>query len=373
MEVAPMSLKTSLSAVICLLIVLVACDGSDYRIKKTNPYAANELWTCKPGITPDACLDLDQTTTFIYSSTSQAIVEHIPAVEPEFDCFYLYPTIDLSEEPGNTEDIPATIAENEFSFFRAVYNHAARFTSLCNMYIPLYHQMTVGTLNLEGGYRNTDYYDIAFNDVNDAFEQYLSESGDRPFVLMGHSQGSNLLMELLLQRFENDPGLRDRLMSALVIGSLGRLERPEGALVPDSFENIPLCTHAAQTACIIAYDAIAAGGYEEREAVTRPCVNPSLLGGNPGIMEWALAGEYNRLPIPDSVETPWLANVGFITAKCDPDGFLAIDVVANDDREQDLPIETLQTILGGTLHGAEYNYAMGDLLRIVSAQAENMP
>lgn len=368
-----MELKSNLSAVMCLLLMLVACsDGSDGS-KKANPYAADELWACKPGITPDACRDLDQTTTFIYSSASQAIFEHIPALEPEFDCFYLYGTIDVREEPGNTEDIPATIAENEFIFFRNVYNQAARFTSLCNMYIPLYHQMTIGTMYLEGGYRNTDYYDIAFEDVRDAFDQYLSESGDRPFVLMGHSQGANLLMELLLQRFENKPSLRGRLISALVIGSLGRFERPEGAIVPDNLDNIPLCGHAAQTACIIAYDAIAAGGYEEREAVTRPCVNPSLLGGNPGVMEWSLSGEYNRLPYPDSVETPWIANVGYYTANCDPDGFLAIDVVVDDDREVDLPLETLQAILGGTLHGGEYNFAMGDLLRIVSTQAENMP
>jgi len=363
---------TYLLVILGSLIFLGACDDGNDNHKKQNPYTANELWLCKPGISPDACLDLDQTITFKYSPTSQAVFEHTPAVDPAFDCFYLYPTVEYSEEPGNVENPAENLAKNEFNIGRAVYNQAARFTQLCNMYIPMYHQMTLGTLDLKGGYRNTEYYDIAYNDVNDAFDQYLSESGNRPFVLMGHSQGTNLLMELLLQRFENNSKLRHRLISALVIGSLGRFDRPEGALIPDGFKNIPLCTHATQTGCIIAYDSIVAGGFDQREAVSRPCVNPTLLGGNPGILEWSLGGEYNRLGWPEDIETPWAATVGLYTANCEPDGFLGIGVVPGREDEVPFPLETLQVILGGTLHGADYNWAMGDLLRIVATQAENM-
>jgi hypothetical protein len=362
------SLTVLLSSTICFFLLLTGCsDGSDSP-KAPSPYASDELWLCKPGTASNRCLEPDQTTTFAYSNTSFAVFDHTPAVDPEFDCFYVYPTVDLREEPGNTEDLT-----DDEPVLVALYNQAARFTELCNMYVPLYHQMTVGTLDLEGGYRGTEYYDIAFNDVDDAFNQYLRESGGRSFVLMGHSQGANLLMELLLQRIDSNEKLRLRLISALVIGSLGRFERAEGALEPEGFDNIPLCTHATQAGCIIAYDSIAAGGLEERVADTRACVNPTQLGGNPGVLENTIWEVANPIPEPDSIETRWVGYPGLYTANCEADGFLAIDKLA---KEPDAPWspQLLQSLQGtDTLHNVDVNWAMGDLLRIVSTQAENMP
>jgi hypothetical protein len=321
---------------------------------------------CKPGATSNRCLELDQTITYVYSNTSQAVFEHTPAVDPDFDCFYVYPTVDLSEEPGNTEDLT-----DDEPALPALYNQAARFTELCNMYAPLYHQMTVGTYDL-GDYRSTEFYDIAFNDVNEAFSQYLRESGGRPFVLMGHSQGSHMLLELLLQRFEDDPKLRQRLISAFIIGPLGRLIRPEGAILPDSFDNIPLCTHATQNGCIITYDTIAAGGLEERVADSRPCVNPTLLGGNPGVLENTIWKTDGALPYP-GIETLWIGYPALHTASCEADGFLAIDTL-DDERKTPATPQFLQAVIAGdTLHITDVNWAMGDLLRIVATQAENMP
>jgi len=299
---------------------------------------------------------------------SFAVFEHTPAIEPEFDCFYVYPTVDLSEEPGNTQDLT-----DDEPALPALYNQAARFTELCNMYAPLYHQMTLGSLGVEGGYRSTEYYEIAFSDVNDAFSQYLKESGNRPFVLIGHSQGSQMLLEILEQRFENDAKLRQRLISALLIGPNGVLIRPEGIITADSFDNIPLCTHATETACIITYDSVAAGGVDERVADTRACVNPTQLGGNPGVLENTIWEAGKSLPTPDTIETPWMAYPGLHTANCEADGFLAIDTI-NEERKPPLPPQVLQAVLAGdTLHITDVNWAIGDLLRIVATQAENMP
>lgn len=356
------------SILVCLLWLGGCSDGSDSP-QTPNPYAADELWMCKPGAASNRCLELDQTITYIYSDTSQAVFKHTPAVDPEFDCFYVYPTVDSREELGNTENLrddePALLLE-------ALYNQAARFTELCNVYAPLYHQMTNGVNSLDN-YRDTEYFRIAFNDVEQAFNQYLYESGDRPFVLMGHSQGTAMLLELLFQRFENNPRLRGRLISALMIGDLGRLIRPAGRLEPDSFKNIPLCTHATQTGCIINYNTIAAGGFEERVADSRVCVNPTQLGGNPGILENTIWQAGGALPTPDTVETPWMGYPSLHTANCEADGFLAIDTII-EERKPPAPPQLLQTVIpGDTLHFTDFNWAIGDLLRIVATQAENMP
>jgi hypothetical protein len=364
---APRHLTVLLFSTICFFLLLTGCsDGSDSP-KAPSRYASDELWLCKPGAASNLCLELDQTTTFAYSNTSLAAFDHTPAVDPEFDCFYVYPTVDLREEPGNTEDLT-----DDKPALMALYNQAARFTELCKMYAPLYHQMTAGTYDL-GDFRSTEFYKPAFEDVNEAFSQYLRESGDRPFVLIGHSQGSHMLLELLLQRFENNPSLRQRLISALLTGPLGRLIRPEGTILPDGFDNIPLCTHATQTRCIITYDSIAAGGLDERVSDSRACVNPTHLGGNPGVLENTIWEVANAIPAPDNIETRWVGYPGLYTANCEADGFLAIDKLA---KEPDAPWspQLLQSIQGSdTLHIVDVNWAMGDLLRIVSTQAENMP
>ena len=362
------------SCVVGMSILLGACDGDNDndRARETNPYAAEELWICKPGADSNRCLELDQTTTYIYSDTSQAVFEHTPAIKPDFDCFYVYPTVDNREEPGNTEDL-----SNDGPILEALYNQAARFTERCNMYVPLYHQMTIGTYEVEGGYRNTEFFDIAFEDVNEAFSQYLSESENRPFVLMGHSQGAQILHELLLRRFGNDSELQQRLISALLIGPLELLIDSEGIVFADSSNNIPFCSHATQNACLIAYDSIAAGGLDDRVGDSRPCVNPTHLGGTTDVLENTIWETSNGMPFPETIETPWVAYPRLHTASCEADGWLAIDTLS-EERKPPISPQVLQLVLednllGDTLHNVDVNWAIGDLLRIISTQAENMP
>ncbi len=144
-------------------------------------------------------------------------------------------------------------------------------------------------------------------------------------------------------------------------------------LAPGSFANIPLCSRATDTACIIAYDSVAAGD-REREPVDTPipCVDPTRLGGNPGMLENTIWGADNGMPFPESIDTPWVAYPGMHTAGCAADGFLLVDTV-EEERKPPLSPQALQIFLASsTLHIADVNFALGDLLRIVATQAESM-
>jgi hypothetical protein len=110
-----------------------------------------------------------------------------------------------------------------------------------------------------------------------------------------------------------------------------------------------------------------------RVADSRPCVDPTRLGGTPGILAYGIDWENNGLPYLDYIETPWAAQPELLTANCEADGYLGIDIVAGDDRPQVISLEVLQAALGVTLHIADVNFGMGDLLRIVATQAKNMP
>lgn len=362
-----MNARIRLALLLASLLMLTAC--SDNNNHEPNPYADAALWLCKPGAAANRCLELDQTLTNIYSTTSSAVIEHVPATEPEFDCFYVYPTVDFTEEPGNTEDL-----SDDTLMLRPLYNQAARFTEVCSLYAPLYRQMTIGTYGAAGGYQSTEFFATAFADVEAAFEQYLLESDGRPFVLLGHSQGSHMLIELLLKYFENDPELRARLVSALLIGPTGVLEVPAGEISGGTYENIPLCTSATDTSCIIAFDSIA-GGRENIVATDNPipCVNPTLLGGNPGVLENTIWEISSGMIFPAGVETPTFGYPQLHTANCESDGYLAIDTLT-EEREPTASPQLVQLILASSnLHVADVNYALGDLLRIVVTQAENRP
>jgi Protein of unknown function (DUF3089) len=349
------------------LLALAGCSDSNLNLD-TGPYADDSLWLCKPGISGDLCRELDQTLTNVFSDTSLSVVDFVQAENPAFDCFFVYPTVDFNEEPGNTEDLTDVSL-----ILRPLYNEAARFLELCNVYSPLYHQMTISTYDVEGGFRNTPFFERALNDVETAFNQYLTESGDRPFVLIGHSQGSHILIEMLKKRFDNNALMRQRLISAILAGPTGVLRVPEGQVSGGSFQNIPLCTHATDTACVIAWDSMAAGGIADRDIPEepRPCVNPTNLGGTPGILESFIL-QASQAPPPPGVETAFFGLPGLHTATCEADGFLGIGRVADDPREFLSP-EAIQNVLGGTLHVADMAYTMGDLLRIVEVQAGSMP
>ena len=163
---------TRLSLVGSFCFLLVACsDSSDSSgALRAGPYVDDDLWLCKPGIAIDRCLELDQTITEVYEDGSFAVFEHEPAVDPAFDCFYVYPTVDLRPEPGNMLDL-----SDDTLMLRPLYNQAARFTRLCNVYAPKYRQMTIGSYGVEDVF-NSEFFELGYSDVEEAFRQYLAEN-----------------------------------------------------------------------------------------------------------------------------------------------------------------------------------------------------
>ena len=345
-------------------LLLAACTDGNDAVFEPGPYADEALWLCKPGIVQDRCLELDQTITYVYEDGNRAVFQHEPVVDAPFDCFYVYPTVDLREEPGNTLDLT-----DDTLMLRPLYNQAARFTELCNVYAPKYRQMTIGSYGVEDAFES-EYFALGYADIEEAFDQYLLEHPARNFVLMGHSQGSHVLLRLLENRFENDAALRSRLISALVVGPTGALDVPAGELVGGTFQNLPLCNHATDTACIVAFDSAAAGGERPAPSSPRPCVNPSVLAGEPGIAANTIYNDEEGIPFPEGVETNWIGYPGLYSMSCEADGFLGIDTAPG--RSTPFTPQLIQAFLGSsTLHLADYTFAIGDLLRLVEVQADN--
>ena len=131
------------------------------------------------------------------------------------------------------------------------------------------------------------YLAVAASDVMDAFVHYMATyNGGRKIVLIGHSQGAEMVSRLLKRYFDDDPAMRERLLLALPLG--GHIEVPPGETTGGTFAHIPVCTRTGETGCVVGYRSFVAGmnvepGFDPptpgRESV---CVDPVALDGHAG-------------------------------------------------------------------------------------------
>ncbi len=156
------------------------------------------------------------------------------------DCFYVYPTV--STDPTPFSDMTADPAE-----VNVVRQQFARFGSVCRQYAPLYRQVTLAGLRTAiagGGGGAALSKGPQYDDVRDAWRYYLEhDNRGRGVVLIGHSQGSFILAELIRQEIDGQP-IQSRLVSAMLLGATFSV--PPGKDVGGSFQQVPLCRKPAQ-------------------------------------------------------------------------------------------------------------------------------
>jgi hypothetical protein len=309
------------------------------------------------------------------------------------DCFYVYPTVSL--DPGVLATMKAERAERN-----VVKQQFARLGAVCRLYAPLYRQYTLTALaaamsghplpGSQGPRPRTP-----FNDVRDAWEWYLDhDNHGRGVVLIGHSQGSGLLIELIKARIDGKPE-QARLVSTILMGA--NLLVPEGQDVGGDFKTIPLCHAPDQTGCAIAFASFRdTSPPPENSLFGRPrtpapgmaaaCVNPAALSGGPGALQayfpassLAIAPSEQPTIVWDkgkTLETPFVTVPGLLTATCSAGPqfhYLSIHVNADPGGPRTAVIPG-DVVIGGKiqtnwgLHLIDANLTMGNLVDIVRQQ-----
>ena len=163
-----------------------------------------------------------------YGQSVEAIdysqIEHwlaLPSsIEEEVDVFYLYPTawekVDPNEPNICAVDNPSLLEGSK----EALEKQATAFETVANIYAPYYRQADiVYTLSLPIEEQCAVIGGIPKADALAAFEYYIKNyNNDRPFILAGHSQGSNILVYLLSEYMKENPKVYARMVAAYVIG-----------------------------------------------------------------------------------------------------------------------------------------------------------
>ena len=114
------------------------------------------------------------------------------------DVFYVYPTVSTISYKDNDS---SWFADISLPKVRKEANGNQRFNKMLysdyNFYAPYYRQMIFEAYALPADSMKTLAAEAA-RDVNDAFQYYMTHyNHGRPFFLMSHSQGSQMLIELL--------------------------------------------------------------------------------------------------------------------------------------------------------------------------------
>jgi hypothetical protein len=359
---------------------------------QANDYSDGKNWLCRPA-RQDAC-SVDLSTTVV--SADGTLTREAWRTDPSapVDCFYVYPTVSADPTPNSDMDP----GPEEHSIVRS---QLARFSSACRIYAPMYRQVTLagllaGLLTRPGG---TPERTIAYNDVRDAWHYYLQhDSAGRGVVLIGHSQGSFLLSDLIHNEFDGKP-LQSRLVSAILLGM--SLPVPTGKDVGGAFQHVALCHSAGDTGCVVAYSSFRSTapppvntlfGRVAGDHMLAACTNPAALGGgsseihaylttagHPFTTITGAAAPIAWVTPVKSIETPFVSVPGLLTAQCVSNQhgtYLEVTVHHNaaDARTGDIAgdmISNGKLNPAWGLHLIDVNLTIGNLIDLVRDQAKS--
>ena len=349
-----------------------------------TPASARTKWLCQPGHSPNPCAGSLNATVLSPTRAKLRVEKTRVARNAPIDCFYVYPTVSDQPTPNANLNIDPEI--------KAVARYeAARFSSQCRVWAPMYRQLTVAAI-FNPSAITPEQAAIAYGDVRAAWRDYLAHHNHgRGFVLISHSQGTFALRQLIREEIDRKPAVRKRLVSALLLG--GNVTVRKRSAVGGDFRNVPACRSATQLGCVVAYSTFGTAppadslfgrvngifSQVNRADASRLevlCTNPAALGGGsgalrtyipttpfPGTVGVGVALEIGPLP---SVSTPWVAAPSDYRGRCVRSGGANVLRIATASGARVLPAVPDAT---WGLHLADINIALGNLTGLVHRQA----
>jgi hypothetical protein len=234
--------------------------------------------------------------------------------------FYIHPTTYLERDRWNAPlQPPAGYADLRTTLF--LQSQASAFNDVGEIWAPRYRQAAYGAFLLDSEDARKAL-DLAYRDVAAAFDEFLAQSGDRPIILAGHSQGALHLERLLAERVAGKP-VADRIVAAYVVGW------PIDRVVDLPKLGLPACRAADEASCLLSWMSFAEppnaklilAGWRDQPGLTGSarkserlvCVNPLT-----GTLDGAAPPSANPGTIvPDGTMRSATLDPGRVGARCE--------------------------------------------------------
>jgi len=340
--------------------------------------AEETTWICKPGMADDLCAGTIEGTTLPPPGQAPQPLGYTRPEDAPVDCFYLYPT--QSDQAGENANL-----DKDPPIRRVVVQQARMFSTVCDVYAPMYRQVTLNGNQLS----HNPSVETAYQSAKAAFEDFLENyNGDRGFIMLGHSQGSAHTARLIAEMVDTDPELRKRFVGAIAPGA--NISVPIGKPVGGLFDNVPACTEVGEYGCVTAFSTYndvpgpnaafsrVDFGYwiypEPRPSASEyevMCTNPALLDGGDGTLEPLVNFDYIASAPPSESPEPWAGEPDYYRTECkrqDGAHWLNLSKVGlPGDSRPDLGATVAS---GSNYHVPEVNLTEGNLLRIAQLQTD---
>jgi len=241
-----------------------------------------------------------------------------PARPPKpVDVFFMHPTTYGSDAFGMNAPVtdPGIRAETDAT----VADQASAFAECCNVYAPRYRQVSIKVLGMPKD-KQKQYLSLGVRDMRAAFTHYLVQyNKGRPFILAGHSQGSNVA-KLFLTRH------RDMVPDAKFVAAY----LPGWTFTQNDLKamRLPLAKTPTQTGALVVWNTVGKGGKSPTLLPGALCVNP-LTWTTDKAEAPASLDSYARIPLADGT-TLTLEN--FTPARINEAGGLEIPTPAIVDK-----------------------------------------
>lgn len=239
--------------------------------------------------------------------------------------FYIHPTTYLERDRWNA---PLGDQESQNRARLFVRSQASAF-SFTKVYALKYRQAAFGSF-LDTGKDATAALDLAYGDVEKAFDRFLAQVPTGPIILVGHSQGGLHLSHLMRDRIAKDPALAKRVVAAYVVGW------PVSKTADVPAMGLPACEARGQAGCILSwmsfgepaniepfaavYDGTAGFTGAKRDRDDLLCVNP--ISGQQSGKATPSANAGSLVPTDDTLADATLEK-GLVGAEC-RGGFLSL-------------------------------------------------
>ena len=152
--------------------------------------------------------------------------------------FYVHPT---TLYDGTSWNADTSFFKNNKLLRLCLENQASVFAGITKLYAPHYREMHIYSFSdTVNGYKA---FDVAYQDVLQAFKYFINKNPSNPIIIAAHSQGTNHAVRLINEYISLNKNLQKRLVLSYLIGmNVGKNEL-----------QIDVCNSAYETDCFLSW------------------------------------------------------------------------------------------------------------------------